>query len=139
MRVIIEARIEDARTGSAAAQAMVVAVLEREDQSVADLGLTLAEGRALLAQVQSMLVSHQAASWVAGHATCCRCGAMLAHKDCRAIVMRTVFGAVELASWRVGESKVMVRVAARPKRREPRRTASSLCKALPRRVTPELE
>ena len=72
MRAIIEARIEDARPGSAAAQAMVVAVLEREDQSVADLGLTLAEGRALLAQVQSMLVSRQAASWVAGHATCCR-------------------------------------------------------------------
>ena len=136
MRVIIEARIEDARTGSAAAQAMVVAVLEREEQSVADLGLTLAEGRALLAQVQSMLVSHQAASWVAGHATCCRCGAMLAHKDCRAIVMRTVFGAVELASWRV-QGYGACRCKA--KRREPRRTVSPLCKALPRRVTPELE
>ena len=74
---------------------MVVAVLERQDESVADLGLSLAEGRALLAEVQSMLVSGQAASWVAGQAACSRCGAMLAHKDCRAIVMRTVFGAVE--------------------------------------------
>jgi len=33
----------------------------RQDRSVAGLGLTLAEGRALLAEVQSVLVSHQAA------------------------------------------------------------------------------
>jgi hypothetical protein len=38
-----------------------VAVVERKDRSVADLGLTLAEGRALLAEVQSLLVSQQTA------------------------------------------------------------------------------
>ena len=57
MRLIIEARLEDAQMGAAPAEATIVEVVERQDGSVADLGLTLAEGRALLAKVQSILVS----------------------------------------------------------------------------------
>jgi hypothetical protein len=57
MRLIIEARLESAQTGVTAAEATIVDVVERQDRSVADLGLTLAEGRALLAKVQSILVS----------------------------------------------------------------------------------
>jgi hypothetical protein len=49
MRLIIEARLEGAQTGATAAEATIVDVVERQDHSVADLGLTLAEGRALLA------------------------------------------------------------------------------------------
>ena len=66
MRLIIEARLEGAQTRSNAAVATVVAVVERQDRSVADLGLTLAEGRALLAEVQSVLVRQQTAGWIAG-------------------------------------------------------------------------
>jgi len=47
--------------GTSKTEATTVAVVERKDRSVADLGLTLAEGRALLAEVQSLLVSEQAA------------------------------------------------------------------------------
>jgi hypothetical protein len=62
MRLIIEARLEEDKASSVADEAAtIVAVLERQDSSVADLGLTLAEGRALLAEVQSAWVSHQAA------------------------------------------------------------------------------
>jgi len=57
MRLIIEARLEGAQTGATATEATIVDVVERQDRSVADLGLTLAEGRALLAKVQSILVS----------------------------------------------------------------------------------
>lgn len=59
MRLIIEARLEGTQTGSTTTGATIVAALERQDRSVADLGLTLAEGRALLAEIQSMLVSQQ--------------------------------------------------------------------------------
>jgi hypothetical protein len=60
-------------------------VVERQDRGVADLGLTLTEGRALLAEVQSLLVSQQTADWMAGQLPCCRCGSVLAHKDSRSI------------------------------------------------------
>ena len=133
MRLIIEARLEGEHASAPAAGATIVAVVKRQDRSVADLGLTLAEGRALLAEVQSTLVSHQTAGWIAGKAACCRCGSVLAHKDSRSIVMRTVFGKVEVASPRFWECGC----AGKP--RERRRSVSPLCKAVPNRVTPELE
>lgn len=101
MRLIIEARLEGAPTGATTAEAVIVGVVERQDRSVADLGLTLAEGRALLAGVQAMLVSQQTSGWVASALACSRCGSALAHKDSRSIVVRTVFGKVEVPSPRV--------------------------------------
>jgi hypothetical protein len=64
MRLIIEARLEGGETSET--EATTVAVVERKDRSVADLGLTLAEGCALLAEVQSLLVSEQTAGWMDG-------------------------------------------------------------------------
>lgn len=133
MRLIIEARLEGSETGPPASETRVVAVIDRQDHSVADLGLTLTEGRALLAEVQAGLVARQTADWIAEHAACPCCGAMLAHKDSRTIVMRTVFGKVAIPSprWRA------CRCGA--KRGEPRRSCSPMTTALPRRATPELE
>src|SRR5258707_3001085 len=88
MQLIIDARLEGAQTAATAAEATIVDVVERQDHSVADLGLTLAEGRALLAKVQSILVSQQTAGWMASQLACCRSGSVLAHKDSRSIVMR---------------------------------------------------
>ncbi len=72
MRLIIEARLAAEHTDATATpiEAMIVAVVERQDRSVDDLGLTLVEGRALLAEVQSVLVSQQAAAWLADNAAC---------------------------------------------------------------------
>lgn len=49
MRLIIEARLEGEQPCATAAEATIVAVVKRQHQSLTDLGLTLAEGRALLA------------------------------------------------------------------------------------------
>jgi hypothetical protein len=76
MRLIIEARLEGGETSGT--EATTVAVVERKDRSVADLGLTLAEGRALLAEVRSLLVSEQTAGWLESQLACHRCGSMLA-------------------------------------------------------------
>ena len=111
MRLIIEARMEDEQTSSTATEATIVAVVDRQERSVAGLGLTLAEGRALLAEVQSVL----------------------AHKDRRSIAMRTVFGKVEIPSPRLWT------YSCGAKQGEPRRSVSPLCKAVSQRVTPELE
>src|SRR5260370_5516640 len=133
MRLSIEARLEGAQTGATAAEATIVDVVERQDHSVADLGLTLAEGRALLAKVQSILVSQQTAGWMASQLACCRCGSVLAHKDSRSIVIRTVFGKVEVPSPRLWACSCA------GKQGEARRSMSPLCKAVPKRVTPKLE
>jgi len=133
MRLIIEAHLEDAQMGAAPVETTIVEVVERQDGSVANLGLTLAEGRDLLAKVQSILVSKQTECWMASQVACHRCGSVLAHKDSRLIVMRTVFGKVKVPSprlWACGG-------AGRPG--EGRHSVSPLCSALPQRVTPELQ
>ena len=99
MRLIIEARLEGGKTSET--EATTVAVVERKDRSVADLGLTLAEGRALLAGVQSLLVSEQTAGWMESQLACDRCGSMLAYKDARSFVLRTVFCKVDVPSPRL--------------------------------------
>jgi hypothetical protein len=131
MRLIIEARLEGGETSET--EATTVAVVERKDRSVADLGLTLAEGRALLAEVQSLLVSEQTAGWMESQLACDRCGSMLAHKDARSIVVRTVFGKVDVPSPRLWACSCAA------KQGQPRRSVSPLCKAVHQRVTPELE
>ena len=80
MKLIIEARFEDA--GGVSGPPIVVGEIERHDGNLADLGLTLAQGRDLLGPVQSRLVSQQA----------------LAHKDTRSIVVRTAFGKIAVPS-----------------------------------------
>ena len=111
MRLIIEARVEGEE--ARATDATVLAVVERNDLSLADLGLTLAEGRALLAEVQSFLVPEQTARWMKSQMACHRCGSMLAHKDARSIVLRTVFGKVDVPSPSLGrELTIFIRTCA---------------------------
>jgi hypothetical protein len=131
MRLIIEARVEGGE--ARATDARVVAVVERKDRSLADLGLTLAEGRALLAEVQSFLVPEQTAGWMKSQMACHRCGSMLAHKDARSIVLRTVFGKVDVPSPRLWACSCAAEQG------QPRRSLSPLCNAVHQRVTPELE
>lgn len=134
MRLIIEARLEGDQASSAATEAStIIAVVVRQDRSVTDLGLTLAGGHSPLAEVQSVLVSHQAAGWMADQLACCRCGSVLAHKDSRSIMLRTVFGKVE------GPSPRLWACSCGAKHGKPRRSVSPLCKAFSQRVTPELE
>jgi hypothetical protein len=131
MRLVIEARVEDEE--ARATDATIVAVVERNDRSLADLGLTLAEGRALLAEVQSLLVPEQTTGWLRSQMACHRCGSMLAHKDTRSIVLRTVFGKVDVPSPRLWACSCA------EEQGQPRRSLSPLCKAIRQRVTPELE
>lgn len=69
-RLIIEARIDDG--GDAEDGAVTLAVVERCDGSLSKLGLTLAEGRTLLAAAQAALVSQQVDGWISGETNCRR-------------------------------------------------------------------
>ncbi|MGH8784486.1 MAG: hypothetical protein ACREYA_05260 [Cupriavidus necator] len=66
MRLIIEARLADEGSDTGQDVDRVVAVIERPDCSLADVDLTLAEGRSLLAKVQAELVSLQVEGWLSG-------------------------------------------------------------------------
>ncbi len=57
MRLIIEARIDDGECDAKRDGNTIVAIVDRRDKDLSQLGLTLAEGRSLLAEVQSALVS----------------------------------------------------------------------------------
>ena len=68
MRLIIEARLE----GNDIEPTVVpipLAVIDRYDDDLEQLGLSLAEGRELLAAAQSVVVSSQASRWIATLAT----------------------------------------------------------------------
>ena len=97
MRLIIEARVELAES-DLRPEPRRLAVLDRMDDDLEQLGLTLEEGRELLAAAQSALVSSQAEQWLATEDHCRRCCTPLYHKDSRWVVFRTVFGKVRLHS-----------------------------------------
>ena len=133
MRLIIEARIEEGDGDAQREGSTVIAIVDRREKDLSRLGLTLAEGRSLVAEAQSVLVSQQAQRWLAANTHCPRCGLALSHKDSRSIVVRTVFGKVGLNSPRLWSCACATKPGAA------RRSTSPLCKALPKRVTPELE
>ena len=54
--------------------------LRRAGLSMASLGLTLAEGKALLRDLQGYMVERQAASWLARHRSCPHCGRRFVRK-----------------------------------------------------------
>jgi hypothetical protein len=89
----------DPEAGDAAEPAMILAVIERGERSRIELGIALAEGRALLAKAQSALMSRQVGAWMSGRTDCDRGGAALCHRDSRFVVLRTVFGKVKIGKW----------------------------------------
>ena len=80
MRLIIEARL-----GVNDIEPTVVptplAVIDRYDDDLEQLGLSLAEGRELLAAAQSVVVSSQASRWIATQDYCHECYTPIRRKD----------------------------------------------------------
>lgn len=82
MRPIIEARIEGDDVDPTVVP-IPLAVIDRRDDDLEQLGLSLAEGRELLGAVQSVMVSSQASIWVATQDYCHHCHTPLRRKDTR--------------------------------------------------------
>jgi hypothetical protein len=78
-----------------------VAVLEKDCQRIEQLGLTLAEAKQLLTQLQQHVVAHQAAAFVTLRSQCDACGVPLQRKEETTRLLRTLFGTVLLASPRL--------------------------------------
>jgi hypothetical protein len=128
MRMIIEARL----IGDAEARDPIVfGTVERLGGHVDAIGLSLAEGRALLASAQQFLVRAQCRAITAAHVPCVQCNKKLATKGWHQCQIRTVFGCVLAPSPRV-------RCCACQGER-PGASFSPLADALPMQMTPELE
>ena len=92
VKVLLQITAEDGTAGDAAE----VAVFEKQTERPEDLGLSIAEGKALMAAVQQQLVNAQAASWAERHRCCEACGARRHSKGSYPVIFMTLYGDVKL-------------------------------------------
>lgn len=102
--------------------------------TLAEIGLMLAETKALLAKLQTSMLCGQVAEYAAHHRVCAACGMLQPLKDRRTRRLQTLFGTVEVEAprfkmCRCRPSAPMVKA----------RTVSPVCALLTARCTPELE
>ena len=127
MQMIIEACVVDEFGETERAR---LAVIDCE-LSTDPLGMSLAEGKALLAATQRHFVEHRCRSIAAAHPFCDQCDLRLSIKGWHKRQPRTVFGRVAVGSLRI-------RSCACAKARAGA-SFSPLVQLVPARVTPELE
>jgi hypothetical protein len=99
MRVSILLRITAA--DGTAGEVEEVTAFGKATERVEDVGLSLAEGKTLLAAVQHRVVQAQAAAWTARHRHCGACSARRRSKGSYPVVFRTLYGDVALRSPRL--------------------------------------
>lgn len=106
-----------------------VALLERGLLQPENLGLSLAEAKTLLQNVQHALMEQQVSEYEAQHQSCLPCGKKLLHKDKRTIVYRTPFGKFILQCNRLFHCACQ---------EQPTRSFNPLANLLVERTSPEL-
>jgi len=106
-----------------------IVCLQRDGLHPETLGLTLAEAQDLLANLQSLIVSHQVIDYIEQQSHCPDCGAERPRKDHRQISYRTVFGKLKLDSPRFYTCDCQPRS---------QRSESPLAQLLSERTAPEL-
>src|ERR1700674_33229 len=128
MRMVIEARFLD---GVGEGSSISLGTIERGGTLDDAIGLSLAEGRALLASAQQCLVCTQCQVLSALQAQCAQCGKQLTVKGQHQRQMRTVFGCVQVSSPRLRRCACHGDL--------PGASFSRLVAALPTQMSPELE
>jgi len=110
-------------------QTREIASLERDDLQPETLGLTLAESKAILKDLQEIVVQRQATDFIASQRCCPVCGRVRKLKGYHTLKLRTVFGKLEVKSPRLHHCDC---------RPQPTQTYSPLAESLPEHTTPEL-
>ena len=98
--------------------------------SPAAIGLTLVEGKSILAAMQTQLIQALADGYCQHRRTCSHCGSRRAVKDWRTRQLTTLFGAVQVEAPRFNPCRCGV---------ASRRIVSPLVEMMPDRCTPEYE
>ena len=95
--ILLQVTADDGTAGAAEE----VAAFEKATERPEDLGLSLAEGKAVTAAIQRRLVEAQVVSWAERHRCCEACGTRRRSKGSSPVVFRTLYGDVSLASPRL--------------------------------------
>ena len=106
-----------------------IACVEREDLSPTTLGLTLAEGKAILKALQAVVVEQQMTAYLETQRPCADCGSHQHSKGYHTMQVRTVFGTIPVHSLRLYRCPCQPGAAT---------TFSPLATLLPEHLTPEL-
>jgi hypothetical protein len=106
-----------------------VASLERQELGPETLGLTLAESKAILRDIQEIVVERQATDFLASQRRCQDCDQLRHIKGYHTLSMRTVFGKLEVKSPRLYHCDCKPQLS---------RTFSPLIERLPEHTTPEM-
>ena len=106
-----------------------IASLTRDELTPETLGLSLAEGKAILKDIQQIVIECQVSSFLASQKLCSACGQWRHSKGYGPLSLRTVFGKVTLPSerWHHGDCQLHTK-----------KTFSPLAELLPEHTTPEL-
>src|SRR3954451_12286188 len=97
VRILLQITGDDGTPGPADE----IAVLKKRVERPEDLGLSLAEGKALTAAIQRHVVQAQVGLWTERHRCCDTCGVRRRSKGSYPVVFRTLYGDVKLASPRL--------------------------------------
>ncbi len=95
--ILLQITADDGTAGSAEE----VAAFEKATERAEDIGLLLADGKALAAAIQRRVVQAQAETWVGRHRCCAQCGARRRSKGSYPVLFRTLYGDVPLTSPRL--------------------------------------
>jgi hypothetical protein len=96
--VLLQITADDGAIGGGAVEVMV---FDKQTNYPEDLGLSIAESKAMLAAVQDRIVGAQVASWAERHRCCKACGSRRRSKGSYSILFHTLYGDVRLASPRL--------------------------------------
>jgi hypothetical protein len=109
-----------------------IACVEREDLTPTTLGLTLAEGKAILKALQEIVVQQQLTAYLETQRPCTHCGHVQRSKGYHTTQIRTVFGTIPVHSLR------LYHCLCQSDPSNTARTFSPLAVLLPEPITPEL-
>lgn len=136
MKMTIQVVIEDDGTTPQAAATQVIS-LERnvEDLRPETLGLKLDEAKAVLAELQTALVTAQVTRFLEHQCSCPECGTPYQKNGTHQLTFRTLFGTIKLASQRFYICSCQQ--AKTPPHTKKLSSFSPLAKLLPERTAPE--
>jgi hypothetical protein len=106
-----------------------IACLEREDLTPTTLGLTLADGKAIIKALQEVVVERQMTAYLDTQRPCAHCGNLQCSKGYHTTQVRTVFGTISVKSPRLHQCSFQP---------HPTKTFSPLAALLAEHITPEL-
>ncbi len=141
IQVVIE---DDDTTSTASAQKVISLERNGEDLRAETLGLTLDEGKEILAGIQTVLVTAQTARFTESQRSCPDCGTAYVKNGTHQLTFRTLFGTMKLTSQRFFTcpcQKACISVLGQKdkmqQQKKPQMSFSPLANLLPERTAPE--